>query len=240
MTFQECRSERPSDKVPPLADHVLEQFKLSEKLCVITGASSGIGRSIAEALAEAGANVVNLSRSQGPELEDWAIALATRCCVVVVNRQCDVTDPHMVEETLNTIHKEFGRIDVFIANAGISIPKPIMEQSLEEYHAQMNVNVHGVFYCAKSIGPIFKKQGFGNFIITGSISGRVATVPVDHTTYNTTKAAAIHLRRSLARDWREFSRVNIVSPGYIDTAMSNCQASINEACRMAVMGRQGI
>ena len=104
----------------------------------------------------------------------------------------------------------------------------------------MDVNVHGVFYCAKYVGAIFKEQGYGNFIITGSVSGRTVTVPVDHIAYNTTKAAVIHLGRSLAREWRDFARVNIVSPGWIDTDMSTCRASINEARRMAVMGRLGM
>ncbi|OQU96982.1 hypothetical protein CLAIMM_02987 [Cladophialophora immunda] len=132
-----------------------------------------------------------------------------------------------------------GRIDVFVANAGICYPQGILEQSLEDYHEQMNVNVHSVVYCAKSVGAVFKAQGFGNFIITGSMSGEVVTVPVDHTAYNTTKAAVTHLGKSLAREWREFARVNIVSPGWITTDMSTCTASINEANRMAVLGRQG-
>ncbi|KAJ3532966.1 hypothetical protein NM208_g8195 [Fusarium decemcellulare] len=140
---------------------------------------------------------------------------------------------------VSRVYGEFGRIDVFVANAGVCIPKPLLEESLDEYHSQMNVNVHGVVYCAKSVGPVFRKQGFGNFIITTSVSGRVVTVPVDHTTYNTTKAAAIHLGKSLAREWREFARVNMVSPGWIDTEMSEDAASVNEARRMAVMGRLG-
>lgn len=239
MSFEECVRPRSLRNVPQIADHVMDQFKLSNKVCVVTGASGGIGRAVAEALAEAGASVVNACRSETPELEAWAANLAQRCGATIVNRRCDVTDALQVNEVLAAIFKQFGRIDVFVANAGIAIPKSIADQTLEEYHEQMAVNVDGVFYCAKCIEPIFKKQGFGNFIITGSISGRVVTVPIDHTVYNTTKAAAIHLGRSLAREWRCFARVNIVSPGYINTAMSTCSASINEACRMAVMGRQG-
>ncbi|CAG8190851.1 unnamed protein product [Penicillium olsonii] len=239
MTFDECLAPRDLRMMPKLADHVMDQLQLSGRLYVITGASGGIGRAVAEGLAEGGANVVNASRSVGPQWNEWAAKLAERCQVTVVNSQCDVTDMTQIQVLLTGIRQRFGRIDGFVANAGVAIPKPIMEQTLDEYHTQMNVNVHGVFYCAKSIGPIFKEQGFGNFIITGSISGRVVTVPVDHTTYNTTKAAVIHLGRSLAREWRGFARVNIVSPGYINTAMSTCPASIHEACRMAAMGRQG-
>jgi NAD(P)-dependent dehydrogenase (short-subunit alcohol dehydrogenase family) len=145
-----------------------------------------------------------------------------------------------VQALISEVRREFGKIDVFVANAGLCYPDSLLDQSLDRYHEQMNVNVHGVVYCAKYVGAVFKEQGFGNFIITGSMSGQVVTVPVDHTAYNTTKAAVTHLGRSLAREWRDFARVNIIAPGWIDTDMSTCEASINEAHRMAVLRRQGI
>lgn len=239
MTLEDCLTPRPSRPVPQIPSNVLDQFKMTGKVCVITGASRGIGYAVAEGLAEAGAYIVNIYSSDNPTMEQKAAGLAKRCAVRVVNRRCNVTDASQLQKLLSEIRAEFGRIDVLVANAGICIPKPILEQSLDEYHAQMEVNVHGVFYCAKYAGAIFKEQGFGNFIITSSVCGRVVTVPVDHGAYNTTKAAATHLGRSLAREWREFARVNVVAPGWIDTDMSECPASINEACRMAVLGRQG-
>lgn len=210
------------------------------KICVVTGGSRGIGFAVVEGFAEAGADVIVVSTSEHSWLETKAGALALRCEVRVVCRQCNVADHAEVEALMAGVQKTFGRIDVFVANAGICIPKPILEQSMEEYHDQVKVNMHGVVYCAKSVGPIFKHQGTGIFIITGSISGQVVTVPLDHTAYNMTKAAVTHLGRSLAREWRGFARVNIVSPGWISTEMSTCEASINEAHRMAVLGRQGM
>lgn len=240
MTYEDSLSARAPLPIPAIADSVLDQFKMTNKVCVITGASRGIGQAVAEAFAEAGADtVVNIHQSPDPNLADRSAGLGKRYGVTMVNRRCNVADPSAVESLLTSLRAEYGRIDVFVANAGIGIPKPILEQTLEEYHAQMDVNVHGVFYCAKAVGAIFKEQGAGNFIITGSISGRVVTVPVDHITYNMTKAAVTHLGRSLAREWRDFARVNVVAPGYIETAMSSCQASNKEACRMAVMGRLG-
>ncbi|KAI8685245.1 hypothetical protein NCS55_00195100 [Fusarium keratoplasticum] len=209
------------------------------KVSIVTGASRGIGAAVTEGLAEAGAHVVLVYSSDNPAMDEKTTGLSKRHGVQVLNLRCDVTDYAAMEKLVSRVRSKFGKIDVFIANAGVCIPKPILEQSLDEYHAQMNVNVHGVTYCAKTIGPLFKEQGFGNFIITTSISGRVVTIPVDHTTYNTTKAAAIQLGKSLAREWRGFAPVNMVSPGWIDTEMSDDLASINEACRMAVMGRLG-
>ncbi|EXJ69771.1 uncharacterized protein A1O5_06842 [Cladophialophora psammophila CBS 110553] len=239
MTIEECMATRPGRPVPEIPSNVMDQFSMKGKVCVITGASRGIGYAVAEAFAEAGAHIVMVFSSENPAMDQKAAALAERCGVNVVTRRCDVGHATKVESLISDICTEFGRIDVFVANAGICIPGSILEQTLEEYHAQMNVNVHGVFYCAKYVGTVFKKQGNGNLIITSSISGRVVTVPVDHTTYNATKAAVTHLGKSLAREWREFCRVNIVSPGWIDTDMSSDQAGINEARRMAVMGRQG-
>ena len=79
--------------------------------------------------------------------------------------------------------------------------------------------VDGVFYCAKYAGAVFKRQGFGNLIITSSISAHIVNVPIDQPVYNATKAAVTHLGKSLAREWREFARVNIVSPGFFDTKL---------------------
>ncbi|KAL4970211.1 uncharacterized protein BDV14DRAFT_194915 [Aspergillus stella-maris] len=75
---------------------------------------------------------------------------------------------HVLDQFLLKDKKGIWKNRIFLANAGISIPKPLLEQSLAEYHAQMAVNVRGVIHSAKIIGPIFKDQGFGNFIITGS------------------------------------------------------------------------
>ncbi|KIX05954.1 uncharacterized protein Z518_03928 [Rhinocladiella mackenziei CBS 650.93] len=229
MTIEECMAARPGRPVPDIPSNVMDQFNMKGKICVITGPSRGIGYVVAEGLAEAGAHIVNVFSSGNPAMNQKAAALAERRGVKVVNRRCDVADAQKIKSLISDICTEFGRIDVFVANAGICIPKPILEQTLEEFTPKMNVNVHRVFYCAKFVGAVFKEQGYGNLIITSSISGGVVTVPVDHITYNTTKAAVTHLGKSLACEWREFCRVNTISPGYIDTDMSSDQAAVNEA-----------
>lgn len=94
-------------------------------------------------------------------------------------------------------------------------------------------------YCAKYVGEVFKKQGSGNLIITASMSAHIVNVPVDQPVYNATKAYVAHLGKSLAREWRDFARVNVVSPGFFDTRMGAGPDVINEAYRMSVLGRQG-
>lgn len=94
-------------------------------------------------------------------------------------------------------------------------------------------------HCAKFAGAVFKRQGHGNLIITSSMSARVVNVPVDQPVYNGTKAFVTQFGRSLAREWREFARVNVVSPGFFDTKMGAAPLCVNEAYRMSVLGRQG-
>ncbi|KAH0165766.1 NAD(P)-binding protein, partial [Aureobasidium melanogenum] len=144
-----------------------------------------------------------------------------------------------VKELVAKVVEDFGRLDVMVANAGMAISKPILETTVEEYKKQFAVNVDGVFYCAKYAGEQFKKQGKGNLIITSSISAHIVNVPVDQPVYNSTKAAITHLGKSLAREWRDFARVNIVSPGFFNTKMGAGESVINEAYRMTPMGRQG-
>lgn len=93
--------------------------------------------------------------------------------------------------------------------------------------------------CAKFIGEVFQRQGSGNLIITSSVSAHIVNVPLDQPVYNATKAFVTHFGKSLAREWREFARVNIVSPGYFETKMGAGKRNVDEACRMTTLGRQG-
>lgn len=83
------------------------------------------------------------------------------------------------------------------------------------------MDLNSVAYCAKVVGAHFKKRGQGSFIITASMSGHIANYPQEQTSYNVAKAGCIHMARSLANEWRDFARVNSISPGYIDTGLSD-------------------
>jgi sorbose reductase len=144
-----------------------------------------------------------------------------------------------VQSAIAQVVSDFGRLDVFVANAGTGDSKPLLTQSLDDYHALMRTNVDGMVYCAKYAGEVFKSQGTGNLILTSSISAHIVNVPVDQPIYNGTKAFVSHLGKSLAREWRDFARVNIVSPGFFDTKMGAGPQVINEGLRMIPLGRQG-
>ncbi|KAL9113243.1 MAG: hypothetical protein Q9227_002578 [Pyrenula ochraceoflavens] len=238
MTIEECGAPRPPLPVPDTPTNVFEQFRMSGRVVCITGASDGIGFAVAEAMAEAGAHLA-LWYNSNPAAVDKGQQLAKTFGINVRAYKVQVSDASTVQNAISKIVEDFGRLDVFIANAGTVTSKPILEQTLEEYRTQMSVNVDGVFYCAKYAGEVFKRQGRGNLIITSSISAHIVNVPVDQPVYNATKAAVTQLGKCLAREWREFARVNIVSPGFFQTKMGASPQCENEAHRMAVLGRQG-
>ncbi|RAL07925.1 short chain dehydrogenase [Aspergillus homomorphus CBS 101889] len=223
---------------PETPSNVLQQFQMDGKVVVVTGAADGIGYAVAEAMAEARGHVALWYNSNDVAVEK-AEGLAKLHGVKALAYKVDVSDPEKIQAALGDVIRDFGKIDVFVANAGMAISKPILEQTLDEYRKQMSVNVDGVVYCAKSVGDIFKHQGFGNLIITSSMSAHIVNVPVDQPVYNATKAFVTHFGKSLAREWRDFARVNIVSPGFFDTKMGAGADTLQEAYRMAVLGRQG-
>ncbi|KAI0392460.1 putative short-chain dehydrogenase [Xylariaceae sp. FL0594] len=240
MNFDDCAVVREGfpRPVPDTPNHVMEQFRMTGKVVIVTGAADGIGYAVAEAMVEANANVALWYHSNDAAIKK-AEHLETIYGLKATAYKVDVSDPQQVQDGIAKVLADFGKIDVFVANAGTAISKPILEQTLEEYRKQMSVNVDGVVISAKYVGEVFKCQGSGNLIITSSMSGHIVNVPTDQPVYNASKAFVTHFGKSLAREWREFARVNIVSPGFFDTKMGASPEVENEAYRMAVLGRQG-
>ncbi|PLN76817.1 NAD(P)-binding protein [Aspergillus taichungensis] len=257
MTLQDCATVREGfpRPFPSTPTNVLEQFSLRGKVVVITGAADGIGYAVAEAMAEAGADIAMWYNSNDVAVSK-AQSLSQEHNVKTTAYKVDVSHPDTVQSKIQEVVNDFGKLDVFIANAGkdplslgylailicysgMAISKPLLQQTLEEYRKQMSVNVDGVLYCAKYAGEVFQRQGFGNLIITSSMSAQIVNVPVDQPVYNASKAFITHFGKSLAREWREFARVNIVSPGFFDTKMGASSETVQEAYRMTVLGRQG-
>jgi sorbose reductase len=105
----------------------------------------------------------------------------------------------------------------------------------------IQTDLNGTFHCAKAVGHHFKARGTGSFVITASMSGHIANFPQEQTSYNVAKAGCIHMARSLANEWRDFARVNSISPGYIDTGLSDFVDAKTQALwkSMIPMGRDG-
>lgn len=206
---------------PATKTNVMDLFSLKGKVASVTGSSGGIGFSVAEAYAQAGADVAIWYNSK--PLEEKAQYLADTYGVKAKAYKCNVSDPDDVEQVVNQIESDFGTIDIFVANAGVPWTEGecIDVSGYDSWRKVIDCDLNGVFYCAKPVGQIFKKRGTGSFIITASMSGHIVNVPQLQAPYNAAKLACIHLAKSLAVEWAPFARVNSVSPGYIITEISD-------------------
>ena len=194
-------------------------FSLLGQVAVVTGASSGLGVTFAKALAEAGADLVLMARRKdrlqalGKEIE------ATGRRVLVI--ECDVVDEPAVERAAQLTLDTFGRVDVLVNNAGISQALPAEEESGEQFRRVVDVNLTGVFLCARAFGKPMLAAGRGRIINIASMLGLVASAPVNQASYVAAKAGVVNLTRELAAQWaRRGVRVNGLAPGYFPSEMA--------------------
>jgi sorbose reductase len=108
-----------------------------------------------------------------------------------------------------------------LKSAGATADHGVLDGTKEEWDKVIQTDLNGTAYCAKAVGPHFKQRGKGSFVITASMSGHIVNYPQEQTSYNVAKAGCIHMAKSLANEWRDFARVNSISPGYIDTGLSD-------------------
>lgn len=206
----------PLYKPPNPAAPVLSQFSLKGKVAAVTGGARGIGLEIVKGLAEAGADVA-LIYATNKQAEETASQIAKDTGVKVVAYQSDVRSRASIAATVEQIVADFGRLDVMVANSGVCADIPSLEYTEETWKDNNSVNLDGVMWTAQAAGKIFKQQGRGNLIITTSVSATLVNIPQRQAAYNSSKAAAVHLAKSLAVEWVDFARVNCVSPGFIET-----------------------
>ncbi|KAK3685581.1 sorbitol utilization protein SOU2 [Podospora appendiculata] len=242
----------------PKADRVLPLFSLKGKTAIVTGAAAGIGYAVAEGFAEAGADVAIWYNSNKKAIERAAEIEKTfgvKCRAYQVN----VNSYEAVQAAVDSIVTEFnGRLDIFVANSGIAWEGgPMLDGPLDMYKQVVGTNIDGTFYCARAAGRHWRRQrqegttatdgrpleGYsgGSFIATASMSGHIANIPQAQAAYNASKAAVIHLCRSLAVEWTGFARANSVSPGYIKTDISLfCSPEVKSTWQDKIpMGREG-
>lgn len=244
MPYQSIINPKLGDlpaKGPEPKRHVMDLFSLKGKVASITGSSGGIGLAVAEAYAQAGADVAIWYNSK--PADDKAAAIAEQWGVKCKAYKCNVADYESVEATIDQIEKDFGTIDIFVANAGVPWTKgeTVHAEGHEEWKKVVDLNFTGVYYCAKKVGQIFEKNGKGSLILTASMSGSIVNIPQRQSPYNATKAAVIHLGKSLAVEWSHFARVNTVSPGYILTEIGDFVDKEQKQMwhQMTPMGREG-
>ncbi|MBI3079021.1 MAG: SDR family oxidoreductase [Deltaproteobacteria bacterium] len=186
-----------------------------KRVALITGSASGIGRSAALALARRGYNlVINYSRSEAAAKATVADAEAAGARTLLF--QCDVSDDKRVRAMIEATRKEFGRLDVLINNAGMTIstpPKDLDALSVEDWDRVFAVNVRGVFLVTRAALPLLLEAADPCVVNTASIAGlRPALQPLP---YAASKAAVINLTKTLANALAPKVRVNAVAPGWM-------------------------
>jgi sorbose reductase len=225
--------------------NVLDLFDLRGKRALVTGASSGIGKKVAQAYLQAGADVAIAARNF-EALQNIADELAadgppgTEGNVVPI--RCDVTRPEQVSAMLDRATAELGGVDIAVCNAGIIAMNPMLDMSPDEFQRIQNTNVTGVFLTAQAAARAMVKQGQGGVIITtASMSGHIINMPQQVGHYCTSKAAVIHLTKAMAVEFAPHNiRVNSVSPGYIRTELVEPLADYHAQWESKIpLGRMG-
>ena len=191
---------------------VLDRFRLDGKRMLITGGSRGLGRAMALAIAEAGANVILVGRSEESlsQTASEVAALGREADMIVA----DVGDMNDCQTMCQTALRH-GPIDILINNVGgRRIPTPTVEMPLEDWQAIIDLNLTSTFLCTKLIGGEMVRRGSGRVINIASISGMVANRGIGGRSYETSKAAVIHFTRATAADWAPHGvTVNAICPG---------------------------
>ncbi len=199
-------------------------FDLSGKVVVVTGGGSGLGRTICEAVAEFGADVVCVGRS--PEKLQQTLALIAGRGGRTLAISADLTNPDDVQSMADAVRAEFGRVDVFFANAGIREKSFVLihEKPLEDWDDVIDADLRAVFLQMRVVFPLMMERG-GSFITTSSVGGMWPLAQdrwvYTQTAYAVAKAGLIMLTKAAARQYGSYGiRVNAISPGYHRTPLT--------------------
>jgi len=199
---------------------IMERFSLGNKIAVVTGGRRGIGKAIALALAEAGADIAICDYVDDGELEAAAseIRNAGHKCLIAAT---DVSQSKQVEEMTNKVIAEFGRVDILVNNAGISPgTPPIPDLTEDDWDKVIDINLKGTYLCCKSVSKHMIEKQSGSIINIASIEG-LGAVRRASSPYAASKSGVILLTRGLAWDLGKYNiRVNAIAPGYIKTEMT--------------------
>jgi 3-oxoacyl-[acyl-carrier protein] reductase len=211
--------------------------KLSGRVAIVTGASRGIGRAIAIALAAEGAKVaVNYASSSGPA--DEVVATITEAGGEAIALQADVSQSDQVDNLIKTVMDRWGRIDILVNNAGITRDTLLMRMKLEDWQAVIDLNLSGVFLCTRAVAKIMLKQKAGRIVNIASVAGQMGNPGQGN--YSAAKAGVIGFTKTIAKELASRGiTVNAVAPGFITTDMTKDLKGTEELLKYIPLGRFG-
>jgi gluconate 5-dehydrogenase len=201
---------------------VQQLFDLTGQTALVTGGSRGLGREIAEGLAEAGASLMLLARREQwltPTLEEFG-RRGFRCEGMV----CDVAEPGQIEPAVAKTLEIYGKIDVLVNNAGVSWGAPAETMTLEKWRMVIDVNLTGAFLFCQAVGRRMIERRAGRIVNIASINaltGGLFMTDVPNASYVASKGGLVALTRELAAKWGRYGiRVNAIAPGYFPSRMT--------------------
>jgi 3-oxoacyl-[acyl-carrier protein] reductase len=210
---------------------------LKEQVAIITGASRGIGRAIAIALASEGANiVVNYASSSGAA--DELVSEITNSGGNAIALQADVSQADQVDTLISSVMEKWGRIDILVNNAGITRDTLLLRMKPEEWQAVIDLNLTGVFLCTRAVSKIMLKQRSGRIINIASVAGQMGNP--GQANYSAAKAGVIGFTKTVAKELASRGlTVNAVAPGFIQTDMTKDLKNTEEILKFIPLGRYG-
>lgn len=197
---------------------VLDRFALTDRVAVVTGASSGLGVHAAVGLAQAGADLVVVARrAERLEQTKREVEATGRRCIAVTG---DVADPETAARTVEAATEAFGRVDVLLNNAGIGTAVPATRETPEQFRQVIDINLEGSYWMAQACGRVM--QPGASIVNVSSVLG-LTTAGLPQAAYASSKAAIFGLTRDLAAQWtgRKGIRVNAIAPGFFESEMTD-------------------
>ncbi len=196
-------------------------FDLKGRTAIVTGCSTGLGVQMARALAAQGADIAALARRKNL-VDEVAADISREFGVKAVGIRCDITDTNEVENSVDEIMKEFGRIDILINNAGTGAVAPAEYISDEQFYNEINIDLFGSFRMARSAAKkAMIPAKFGRIINIASMYGLVGNKVAPCSPYHAAKGGVINMTRGLAAEWGKYGiTVNTICPGYFYTPLT--------------------